>query len=164
MRERRSPTDLRPPPVRASPPRTQVGALRELVLHQDIGWGLKLDDDSLAPLAPVLRRLHAVLLAETEWYQGCLRVDVRLQAFTALQDLRLTAFGLALDPAVRLPPSLTGLALGREVVSHTPVGVALSDLVRGSGGGLGWAGLGGTVHAACLRTEQAAPAAAAACC
>lgn len=115
-------------------PSMQGGALRELALRQDVVM-LHLRHESLAPLARVLRRLHVDLLAQDEWYERPLRVDVRLQAFTALEDLRLAAFSLILNtnPAARLPPSLTALALGREADAPLPTDVPplqLPQLVR----------------------------------
>lgn len=135
----------RPPAEPAHPPAAaqQVGALRELVIHQDI-MGLALTEESLGRLgAPAdgggngggLRRLRVCVLAQDEWFENSLEVGVKLQSFAALEDLRLTAYDLAFNPAVRLPPSLTALALGREVVERQEPGVALPLLLRRLGAG-----------------------------
>lgn len=48
-----------------------------------------------------------------------------------LQDLRITSYHHLFEPGVRLPPSLTALALGREVVSGRDLGAPLPQLMRG---------------------------------
>lgn len=110
----------------------QAGALRQLVLRQDAA-SLALLNSTLAPLASGLRRLHACMLAQAGLFMGSVDASVHLQAFTALEDLRLTAFGLQFGEAVRLPASLTSLALGTEVVAPLPAdvpAVPLPQLVR----------------------------------
>lgn len=136
-----------PQPRCACLPGLQAGApLQELALHTHVvGFGLY--SDELSRLGPSLRRLHACALAEEEWFENDIWCEARLQECTALLDLRLTAFHLALQEAVRLPPSLTSLALGREVVSELGLGVPLPQLV--SLGGL-WAGQGCQGHGATL--------------
>lgn len=106
-----------------------MGRLRELVLHEGI-IALPLPKHAMArSLARSLRCLHVCVLAQQEWFENVLQVEARLQAFTALQDLRLTAYHLELGQGVRLPPSLTSLALGREVTPDMELGVALPQLV-----------------------------------
>ena len=89
-----------------------AGGLRELSLHMGIvpfelgsSWGLALSG---------LRRLEIDLFAEYDRCPTQLYVSCPLQQFTGLQELRLTACSVALLHTVRLPPSLTKLALGLE--------------------------------------------------
>lgn len=88
--------------------------LRHLRLHA-AGMQLVLGDWA-AELAPRLHSLEVDLLAQTEFFEHALGVAAPLHCFSALRELRLSAYHLVLPAAgLRLPLSLTKLHLSCEM-------------------------------------------------
>lgn len=91
-----------------------AGELRRLRLHA-AGMQLVLGDWA-AELAPRLHSLEVDLLAQTEFFEHALGVAAPLHCFSALRELRLSAYHLVLPAAgLRLPLSLTKLHLSCEM-------------------------------------------------